>query len=287
MASFKPRTQNEIFQSLLQAKSNYENLDSLKDLEITDEQSLFYKLTSETVVSLWILWLHLQTYGIWILENVLSIGIAEQEEIRDSSFIGNADWVEYATKLYQDGDEIIINPETNKINYQIEDESNQIIGNSVAVGVPGAAVIKLRGKNSDVLSPEELTRFSTYWSRVGILGINYLIQNSNPDMIKIVGKIKYKGERLQSEIQSEVESVITDYIRNISFNSEFIKNELLKRILAIDGVTDFEITDLQAKPDGGLYSNITFRYVANAGYLAIDSNSPLNDSILYEIERVY
>jgi len=287
MATFKARSRDAIFQELMSNKVNYSNLDGLNTLNITDEQTLFNKLQSSTRTSLWILWAHLAAISIWILENILEIGIKEQEDIRDASFFGNADWVEYATKQFQVDDEIIIDAETNKITYTIEDDSKKIVEHSVANAVPGAAIIKIRGKNSDILSPDELMQFSTYWNRVGVLGVNYIIQNSDPDLLKISGTIRYKGEKSVGDIRTNVESAINNYIRNISFNSEFVKNELLKLVLNIDGVTDFEITDLQAKPATGVYSNISFRYLANAGYLAIDSNSALSNTLLYEIEKIY
>jgi hypothetical protein len=287
MATFKARTSDEIFKSILDSKSNYSNLDNLKNLDITDEQSLFNKLQSTVRVSIWILWAHLTALSIWALENILEIGITEQEEIRDSSFFGNANWIEYVAKQFQVDDEVIINAETNKISYSLIDESKQIVGNCVAIQSPGAAIIKIRGKNTDILTENELTQFSTYLNRVGILGVNYIIQNSNPDVLKITGVIKYKGEKSEGTIKSLVEDAINNYIRNISFNSEFITNELVKLILNIDGVIDFEISDLQAKPSSGAYSSILYRYTTNAGYMIIDENFALSNTISYKIEKIY
>lgn len=286
MATFTPRTRNDIFQSLLDAKTNYSDLDGLTNLDITDEQSLFNKLISDVPVSIWILWLHLYSFIIWILENTLQQGIIEFEGLRNFNY-GNGKWVEYLIKNFQDGDEVIFNEENQTVGYELEDESKKIIGSVITETIPGAGLIKVRGVNQDVLDPESLNRLTTYWNRTGVLGINYIIQNSNPDLIKIIGTVKYKGEKLQGEIQTEVESIINDYIKNISENNKFVTNELLNKILNVDGVVDFEINQLQAKPSNGNYTNVTFRYNTNAGYLSIDPDSPLSNSIVYEIEKIY
>lgn len=289
MATFTPRSRDDIFQAMLLEKKNYQNLDGLNDQNITDEQSLFDKLTSPVNTVLWVLWIHLTAFAIWALENVLATGIAEQEEIRDSSFIGNADWVEFAAKQFQIDDVVIINSDTNKIEYAVPDESKQIIGHVAAISAGGAGLIKIRGKNTDVLTENEFNQFQTFWERVGILGVNYTIQNSNPDQLKIIGTLRYKGEKSKSEVSVEVERVINTYIRNISLNSEFVINDMLQMVRSIDGVTDFEIEDIQARSFTGDYSGnkIKFRYLADAGYLGIDASFPLSDTIIYEIERIY
>ena len=287
MPDFKVQTRDEIYQGVLDNKNQYTSLDGLNDLAITDEQTLFNKLTSTIVTSIWILWGHLIAISAWVTQNYISDAIIEQEEVRDTSFFGNPDWVEYAVKLFQKDDEVTIYPETNKIGYDVIDESKQSIGSAVAVSAPGAALVKIRGIGTDILPPETLSQARIFWNRVGVLGVNYLIQNESPDIITILGTIRYKGEKSQGEIQTTVESTITDYIRNISFNSEFIKNELLKKVLDIDGVTDFEIDSIRAKTSTGTYSDVVFRYIALAGYLTIDSGLPLNQSLIYSIEKIY
>ncbi len=285
--NYIPKTRQAIFAELMALKSNYPSLDILQTQNINDEQTLFERLTTTTKVALWILWIHIVSIAMWINQFVLYNGILEQEEIRDTSNFGNRKWCAYTIKKFQDGDEVFIDTETNKIVYDTIDETAQIIENASAQSVTNAALIKVRRKNTDILSNDEKTRLDTYWKNVGVLGVNYIIQNSDADLMKLIGSIKYKGEKNQIDIQTIVESTINDYLKNLTFNGEFIKNNFIKSILSIDGIIDFEISTMQAKSANGIYEDVIYRYIPVAGYLKIDTNYPLNTNISYKIEYVY
>lgn len=283
MADFTPRSINEIFIEILNEKANYSVLDTLQSGSISDEQTFLDTLSSDSNVSIWINWAYLMARTQWATDQIMLTQVNELETIRDNSFIGNLDWYGYIALQWQYGDILIIDPDTFTISYSVNDDSKKLVGSVATDEVGGKVLLKIRGKNSDLLTTDELTSFSAYMNKVKFAGTKIIIKNSEPDKLKILADVIYNGEAVLNETKVNVETAINNYIQNLPFNSEFNKNELIDEIQAIDGIVDFRINTLEGRLYNGNFSSIVHTYKADAGYMSIDTDFPLTATLTYKI----
>jgi len=285
MATFKTRSVSEIYEQLITYKNSIPELSGLYS-NVDSEQTLLDTLQSTSKVAKWSLYLYIVAWAIWVLENIMLLQVKEVEEIRDSAFTGSAVWYSNEAKKFQYGDVVGVSEETNyKPSYKEIDTAKQIIGNVAVEDISGKVVLKIRGKNSDILTEDELNSFIGYINNIKFIGTKIAIQNDEADKLKLIGSIIYKSGKVVSEIRTNVENSISDFIKNIPFNSYLVVNDLIKTVRAIDGVVNFEINTIQAKASNTLvFSNVTHKYRAFAGYLSIDTNYPLSTFLTYNIE---
>lgn len=282
--AYTARSLDEIFQNLLTYKDSIPELSGLTT-DISDEQTLLAKLQSDSVVSKWVLELYIVAYSNWILENQLEQQITEAEEVRDTSFIGNLAWYAFMALQYQEGDVVVVDESTNFVpQYLVTDETKKIVGYCTVEESGTGVLFKLRGRDSDLLTTPQLEGFQSYISKIKAPGVTVLISNTLGDDLKLYANVVYDGQKDASEIKTNVEAAINNYIANIEFNSYFITNKLIDAVQAVDGVIDIEINTLEAKIDGEVnYDTIVHKYKANAGYLKIAADHTLNTTITYQI----
>ena len=284
--SFTARTVDEIFQQLITYKNTIPELTGLTS-SVSDEQSLLDELQSDSNTARWILELYVHAYNTWVLENLMEKQVTELEDIRDASFSGTKAWYESIAQKFQYGDTVTVDESTGYVpEYTLEDENKQIIAQVSSDEISGKLFLKIRGKDTDLLTTDQLNAFNTYIDSIKFVGTQIGIINLSADKLKVYGTVRYDGQVDLTVLQANVQEVIDNYILNISFNSYFIRSELIDVVKAIDGVTDFEINTLQARKDTvSTFTDIVHRYQALAGYLRIDDNHSLSNTLNYTIEQ--
>ena len=280
----KARSFEEIYSDHLYEKTTLPDLIQLQTT-VSDVQTLLQELNSDSRTARWGLEIFVVDRCIWALENIVSQASNDIETIRDNSFSGNNYWLIDKAKKFQYGSDIVTDESTNFVpSYTVIDTAQQIIKNASINEVNGKVILKICGRDSNVLGTDEFNSFSSYIkNNIKFAGQRILIQNLPADKLKIIGNIRYKGTFTQSDIQSIVETNINTYIQNIGFDSFFVTTDLIDVLKALDGIIDFEINSLESRPDSSqTFLPIVHRVNSTAGYFEIDPNYSLNSYITYQ-----
>lgn len=281
MAEFSKRTIDSIFQSLLTEKNTFSSLTGLTTTT-TDLSTLLSELNSDSKVSTWRLLQYIESTGIWSLENLMEIFINDIETEKATASIGSKLWYVEQALAFQYGDILQINPSTYRPYYTTVDTSKQIVGSCSAQEAGGKLILKIRGKNSDILTSDELNALYSYIAQIKFAGVRVQVRNSVADDLKLYFTILYDPQRPVADIQTDVESVINDYIANIEFDSSFKTNALIDKLQVIKGVSDVQWNNLYVmNHPNNTYTSFTWSTTSYAGYFAIDGSYPLSDTITY------
>jgi len=283
------RTINEIYESIIVEKNNMETLRNKLTNEdgsttLSDEQDLLDSLSSSSKVAIWKLWAYLTAVVIYVHEGLWYQFKKDVTSIIDTSFVGTRKWLINEAKKFQYGDDLTLDTDYYNLYYTVKDENKQIIGSANATESGGNVQLKVRRKDTDILSGPEMTSFVNYINNIKIAGQRVSILNYPGDELKLYFTIYYQGMYNSTIIQSNVEDVIYEYIQNIEFDSTINITKLVDNIQNIDGV---EGVDFDATQSGGLPNTyttwipITNYYNSVAGWNTISPSYPLTSTITY------
>jgi len=281
MSNFTIRTIDQIFQELLLEKQTLSSLNGLVSGGITDENSLITALENGKVAE-WIL--HLYNYAVATnLTDVASLSaITEIENIIASEKIPTASWYIMKAKEFQYDDVLIIDPVTYNVSYATIDTTKQIISSCTILEGSNKLVLKVRRKDTDILSNDERTAFESYLLKIKCAGTQTLVQNFAADLLTLNMNIVYNGIYTLTVIQSAVETAINSYISNIEFDSKFNTNKLVDNLQDIAGVVDPQFDSASAIDELGNVTAFVHEYLSYAGYMAINPSYPLSVTITYQ-----
>jgi len=281
--SFIPKTVNQIFSELITYKESIPELTGLQST-ISDEQQLLDNLQNTVPTAQYILEYYIKAYYSALSEQNYVRLYNELSAIRDSTPTRSAGRWAYDAVQFQYGDSIINTAETGWVpGYAIIDVTKQVISHATVSSFDGNILIKIRGRDTDVLTEEVLTAYKVYLEKIKDMDVSIAVQNDPADKLKIIANVVYDGQLDKNSVQTKVEAAINDYIKNIPFDSTFNVNKLIDKVQEVSGVKDFEINTLMAKATNkSVYEDIIHKYLTFAGYLAVDEAYPLNTYITYE-----
>lgn len=275
------RSIDEIFQELLNEKQNLSNLDSLDPNTIADEQTLINQMDSGYSPE-WVLWLYNQAVQIHLTEYSIQTAVNEINNALQEKVTPTAQWYVEQVLKFQYGDTLIIDSETYKPKYSTINETNQIIESATTLETQNRLNIKVKRTGGSLLSSDEKDSLQSYINSIKAAGTQIVIENYNPDQVTINATIIYKSSADKNQVQSNIESVINDYLNNIRFDSKFITSDLEKRIFnEVDNVRDFRFDESTVVNDLNTTTNFLHEVQFLAGHGVIDSNNPLSDTITY------
>jgi hypothetical protein len=173
--AYTPRTLNEIYNAIVTEKQTFTSLSGLTT-DITSQQELLTELESNSKVSIYNLWMYITSVSIWTLEQIMSLFIAEVDEIVSSAIIGTPAWYIQKSKEFQyNSGTLIINPITYAVEYDTLDTASQIVEHAAAIEVGGNLVLKIRRLSTDILSATELASFKSFINKVKFAGTRIIV----------------------------------------------------------------------------------------------------------------
>lgn len=271
------QTLTQIYDSITTEIQSMSNLQSLTP--ISSFQDLLQQLNSTSKVSVSSLLTYVVAYSEWLTQNNMINFYNEIENKLSEQGVGDEIWLEDLSLAFQEGDMLLYDSTSNSYQYENINTSNQIIKSVSVKENDYGVLIKVRGRDADLLTTEQLRQFNDYLSKKKILGQKISVLNVPADNLKFVGTIKFNAQLTESSVRSSVESVINDYIENLEFGSIFLKSELIERVMGVCGVRNFTITTLEGKSYSGTYATITDEYEAYSGYLSVDGSFPLSTNL--------
>lgn len=288
---FTKRTIDDIFQSLKTEKETFASLTGLTTT-VTDKADLLAAINSDSKVAIWRLIEYIESTGIWAMEENMEIFINDVELEKLTASVSTRLWYKEQMLAFQYGDILQIDPLTYRPYYTTIDTSKQIIGSCSAQETGGKLILKIRGRDTDILNASQLNALYSYVASIKAAGIRIQVRNSVADSLKLYLTIVYDPQRPISNIQTDVELVINTYIKNIEFDSTFKTNSLIDKLQSISGVLDAQWTTTDVDPTkNGLwvlnhpnssYSQFIWSTMSYSGYYEIDGSFPLNSTITYQ-----
>ena len=279
------RTSAEIYAAFIDEKDNQTALNALVP-SMDTEQDLLEDLTKPSKVAAWRImgwdFCYLQSIFEKNLENFYN----EVNDIADDNIIGTAKWLGEAAKNYQDGDIIVFNELTNRLEYETIDTVKQIITGSAVEEIGNKIILKVK-KATGTLDSNELTRFNAYISTIKMIGTTVEVRSSTADELTLNIDVYYNGQRSLADTQTDVEAVINSYIEALDFNDTIRSVGITDAIQAVDGILDVHFKASVGDPFVGSTQNWTYTYNTYAGAAQIKSSTPLSSTINYYTAKEY
>lgn len=289
------RTIATIYNQMIQEKETFSNLNNLSPTaEVNPAQSLLTSLTTTSKVAIWRLIFYVVAVAIWIFENQI-----EQTVVRSKA--STLPWWIKTIKSFQYGDTLVWNGDAYV--YSTIDSTKQIINQCAIIVVNGTFYIKVAtlDATTNLLTPldnQQISALESYINQVMPAGTDYLIITDVPDKLQLVYTVYVdptivylnvsntsdvlNGSLLTDSTSFPVQNAINNYIQfldNNNFNGTLFVSQLTQAILNTNGVSNAIANTVKAKYGILSYQDIlateSQSYIANAGYLIIDTTYPL------------
>lgn len=288
---FSMKTQ-EYFDKLKAELSSYPQLAALTT-DVSNAQELLIKLTTDSPVALYDLMTWIQATGCAEtgaeVENTQNVINREMRAQKYASF----PWYVETSKKFQLGD--TVEWLNGQFYYPIIDLTKRVIKQAAAVPITQGVRLKVAALDGGELAPVEpdvLAAFIDFWQNQGIgvkpPGVHLVITTNIPDLIKMSVRVKRNpqvlaanGSLLSNPAVFPVEDAIRQYIQYLPFNGVWNRSEQEDKIQEAQGVVDIEIDEAFSKYGSFPWQLIDMEYQADAGYMKIDPDTPLNTSIQY------
>lgn len=210
-----------------------------------------------------------------------------------SNIVPTTRWYHSQALAFQYGDALVYNEQAKRFEYVAIDTDKQIIkycavqdaGNTIRILVSGD-----EGGKPSVLGDDVLKAFKAYMNGIKIAGVLLNIRSLPADSIRIKAKIyvdpmviTVEGKRI-TDGSPVVEDAINAYLSGIVYGGTFNKTKCVDAIQGMEGVTDVELLEVEAKAgEAGEYTSVvTNNYTAESGcFIAQD----LNTSLAYVVQN--
>lgn len=271
-------------------------------------------LTSTSSTAIWNLIFYICAVGIKVIEDLYDALVSDVEERKLEIPVGVLKWYASESLVFQYGDQLVYrnnyideNGDTvtlkgKTVVYPIIDLDKRVVDLAAADESSGLITIKVAKVTSGVAAPlsaSELTAFEDYWKSKRFAGTPITFVSANPDFMKAYYTLTYDPELLDNTgtllsdgVTKPAEDAINTFLQtfqasNEQFNSSIQVVDLTNVIREATGILNAVATAIEAKPDGGVYTDVLATanqtYNAVAGYMLIDPAFPLSATITYSL----
>lgn len=274
-----------IYDSIKAEKDSKSTLAGLTATE-ADLDTLLADINSGSKVSFSGLWIYIFSFSTNTLENLWDLFKVEVEVIKAQAIYGTEDWWIEKVNEFQLGDDLIIIQVSgvDVPGYAVIDPSKQITKASAIKSVGGVSTIKVAQEVAGELvafDASQMIAIQAYQDRIQPAGVKVVIISLNSDLTKVFGDVFYNALLDESVVESGVETAIEDYLANIEFGGLINLNKLIDSVQLVEGVNDINITNIEAKPNGGVYVVFDREYETSAGYVKIDPSFLLSSTLTF------
>jgi hypothetical protein len=254
------------------------------------------ELNSSSLFSVWKRWAATIASVAFMMQNLWDIFRTEILDINAKSIVGTPSWYVLKAKQFQYGDNVTLIE--GQIGYANIDATKQIIkraaystnivnftdSNSVVIPISNT-LIKVATTdgtgNIIALDAAQLLAFGDYIKNIVFAGSYISWQSNNTDYLKLVLNVYYNPLFATSIIGTAINVAVKNYLANLPFDGEVVKNKIIDVIQKIDGVEDAEITISEARTNLGTFTPFTRNYSPVAGYIEIDAAHSILNNITY------
>ena len=201
---------------------------------------------------------------------------------RDQQY-GTKRWYVFKAKQYQYGHQLIHTDKDSR--YAVIDEAAKVVTQASVEESAYTVIVKAVQDSPQgyrKLTVDQVAGLQDYFSEISPAGIRVVVRSTDPDLVRIYGKVVCDAKQGLPGIKSQVQAAIASYLENLNFDGILSINQMRQRVLSIQGVIDWEITSVQTR----LFTNPDFHEVSRirksyAGYMRIDAMHPLNSTLQF------
>lgn len=269
----------------------YNNKQEIIDQMVADKNAdpVLAGLDSTSTTAIWKKWIDIVASCIWNFDILIEKFKTEIIGIVQNNQVGRADWYVIQALNFQYGDSLEYIDNVYK--YPIIDVEKQIIKRASYQtetlsysGIPiNSTIIKVATEdnagNPIPLDNAQILAFNAYMQANMFAGSYISTRSQATDLMKLYATIYYDALFDSASVKTNVIAAIDNHLKNLPFNAEVLKNEIIEIARNVDGVEDFEITTAQVKQNAGAYTNLGRSYIPFAGYIAIDPSFPLTTTL--------
>lgn len=238
------------------------------------EHTELAEINSTSRVSVWglIKWIFAEMFLIVI--KYLELHKFEVETIIANAPYATVNWYIERAKEFQLNDALI--EQNGKFVYAETDATKQIIKQVAVIPLSRNLIFKIAKEDNSSLvacSEDEKTKFVAYVNQIKYPGTFVSVESFDADKLILRYKIEYNAMLDVDVVQSAVESTLSNYVRNITFNGKYNTTAATDELQKLSEVSNaFFVsasgrTNLQSE---SLADTFTEYYESTAGYMVID-----------------
>ncbi len=243
-------------------------------------------LSSSSAVAEWNLWTDIVALCQWTLENLFDIHTQEVNNLLSAMKAHTLQWYINKAKAFQFGDPLPDGSDS----YATINTNKQIVSYAAAAEVNNGLRIKVASSNGNglqALNSNQLSALSGYMGLVKDAGVRLYITSAAADRLQANLSIYYDplvldsmGRRLDGSGNTPVQDAIALYLNALPFNGLLVLNYFAEAIQHVPGVLICKVNALNATYGGLPMQVITYQYLPDSGYLALDLQSDLTLSFI-------
>lgn len=270
------KTVNEIIAQFNVARDRINEIYTAMNGQQAAEGATLAGLNSVSMTSRFNLWKYVCAFVMYIQQQLWSEAKTELAEIRDSGIAANKAWFAKEWKKFQYGDALLVDDETGKYYYAVIDASKQIIKKLAIVQGTNNWLLRVAtqdgGGNNIPLSGPQIIAFREFIDHTQPAGPKVPVISLAGDQIDVRFNVFYNPLKPEAEMRALVEAAYLAYLDEIDIegDSVYYISRHIDKIQAVENVKDVLLVSCQAKPDGGLYSNVARVYTPVSGYVIKD-----------------
>lgn len=268
------RSIETIYNSIIEEKEAQASLTGLLPAS-EDYDNLINDLSSTSKVAIWRLWAYMMSVAIHVHEAIFDLFKAEVESIADSAPAGTAAWYQKMMLAFQYGHALVYSDY--QYDYASEDTDAKIIKYcAVSERSDGVVIVKVaKEENGEpvALLLAEKSAAESYANKIKFAGTRLALTSLNADIFAPVYDIYYDPIIPLSTIQSEIQTALDNYRKNLGFDGLIRITTLTDVIQAVTGVIDPVFQSSQITPEGGSAISVPILTTPAAGYFAYNDTA--------------
>lgn len=238
-------------------------------------------LTSTSAVAEYNQWVNVLSLLAMFLDQLFDLFKVDVDAVINAQSAHTLQWYVTKAKAFQYG---VLLPDGSDV-YEVVppvDESVLIVSSAAAVEL--ASVNKVRVKVAkgepgalEPLTTDELNALKTYMGRIKDAGVRVEVTTGDGDDLHLVLTVFYDplvlnaaGERLDGTSTTPVKDAINEFLTQLPFDGQFILNDMIDAIEAVEGVKIAYVQSAAANYGATPYVSIPVRYTPDAGYMVLN-----------------
>lgn len=205
---------------------------------------------------------------------------SEIEAAADKITPGTVRWYAEQARRFQNGHNLVYNPETAELSYAQDDPSARII--TVVAVSEGEKELFVKVAKTDAqghispLTGDELYNFTAYLDAIKFAGIETTAISTAPDSVRYRMTVYHDPVYSASGIRAAVLEALDVFRDSIGFDSRLYAQQMAGAVLAVPGVLTVDVASLTRKATGmANYTEIGVADNLTAGYFDYATDSVL------------
>ncbi len=206
---------------------------------------------STSRVAEWRLWVWVVATAIHAFEVIHDQFRAEIDEAADKITPGTVRWYVEQCKRFQNGHELLFDPDTAQLYYAEDDPAARII--DVVAVTEGKERLSIKVAKLDEqgkivpLTADELHNFTGYVDSIKFAGIETVTVSTNPDKVRYNVEVYYDPAVPVTTVRERVVAALDAFRNEQDFNSMLYRQKFVAAIMAVPGVVTTDLKSMERK----------------------------------------